>query len=452
MRIFVAGATAVIGTRLVPLFVTVSLLVAIVAPQPALALRPTPDTSRAVHVWDDQLPDSMTDAQVRFVARHVDGTQKVSLQTARRLRAFDPGLLVLHYRLGMGDGPVPFRIGSRWASDYGSVTHHESWFWHQGGRRVYNAQSGWYLMTPDSGWSPYWAGRVLYEASLLGDDGVFADSLSVPQYLGADNFSPPLQYFVGEGAWTARIDRFMRYERRRLHGRLWLIPNAGSWITTRDRTDYSIPDGVMIEDFAEGGPSDFYALSDWQLEMNRALALVRRGKVILAQSYLGARDLTARGFVLGSYLLIKGSHTFLNMWIGPEAQWFPEYGVDLGPALKPPPATIDALRASGGSYERRYARGGVVVNPGTEARTIQFGGPVDVLHPVGGGALDDSANTHGWGLRLQRVTSFEVPAHGGVIWLGAKARLGRAQRASTRCRAAAAWCAADSGGSYHPSR
>jgi glyoxylase-like metal-dependent hydrolase (beta-lactamase superfamily II) len=23
---------------------------------------------------------------------------------------------------GIGDGPVPFRLGSRWASDYGSVT------------------------------------------------------------------------------------------------------------------------------------------------------------------------------------------------------------------------------------------------------------------------------------------------------------------------------------------
>ena len=83
---------------------------------------------------------------------------------------------------------------------------------------------------------------------------MFADSLSVPQYLGPDNFSPPFQYFVGEAAWTARIDRFMRYEESRLRGRLWFIPNAGSWITTRDRTDYSIPDGVMIEGFAEAGP------------------------------------------------------------------------------------------------------------------------------------------------------------------------------------------------------
>ncbi len=396
-------------------------VVAAAAPGSAFALgvrAPIPDTSAAVHVWDDQLPDTMTDAQVQFVARHIDGTQKVSLQTARRLRRVNPGFLVLHYRLGIGDGPVPFRIGDRWASDYGYVTKHESWFWHQGGSRVYQPQWQWYLMYPDSGWRTYWARRVLYEAGLLGDDGVFADSLSVPQYLGADSFRPPLQYFVGEAAWTARIDRFMRYEEGRLRGRLWFIPNAGSWITTRDRTDYSIPDGVMIEGFAEGDASNFYAQSDWQLEMNRVLGLVRRRRVILAQSYLSAGDLTARGFVLGSYLLVKGAHTFLNMDIGQQAQWFPEYGVRLGPAVSGVPSKIDALRQPSGVYVRRFERGVVAVNPGTSTVRYRLSRPALQVRPVGGGALDDRADTRGWGLRLEPVIgSVVVPAHGGVVLL-----------------------------------
>jgi hypothetical protein len=393
-----------------------ALALALALPATALARRPIPDTSAAVHVWDDQLPDSMTDAQVRFVARHVDGTQKVSRQTASRLRATNPGFLVLHYRLGIGDGPVPFRIGDRWASDYGSVTRHESWFWHIDGRRVFQSQWGWYLMNPDSGWRSYWARRVLYEASLLGDDGVFADSLSVPQYLGADSFSPPLEYFVGEAAWTGRIDRFMRYEERRLRGRLWFIPNAGSWITTRDRTDYAIPDGVMIEGFAEGGPASFYALADWRLQMNRALGLVRRGKALIARSYLSGGDRRARGFVLGSYLLIKGSHTFVNMDIGSEPQWFPEYGVDLGPALEPPPATVDALRVASGVYVRRYARGLVAVNPDGRSHALVLSRAARRVEPIGGGALGAGADTRGWRLRLvparRRVV---VPAHGGLV-------------------------------------
>jgi hypothetical protein len=386
------------------------------APAAASARRPIPDTSGAVHVWQDQLPDSMTGAQIRFVAHHVDGTQKVSLETARRLRAIDPRFLVLYYRLGIGDGPVPFRLGDKWASDYGSVRHHDSWFWHSGGRRVLNTQSNWYVMNPDSGWRSYWASSVLRDSPELGDDGVFADSLSVPQYLGPDNFTPPFRFFVGEGAWTARIDRFMRFEKARLHGRLWFIPNAGSWITTRDRTDYSIPDGVMIEGFAEGQPPGYYATSDWQLQMDRVLSLVRRGKVILAQSYLNASDMTARGFVLGSYLLVKGSHTFLNMWIGAEAQWFPEYGVDLGAASDPPPASIDALRQANGLYVRRYARGVVVVNPGMSARAMTFHEPVEVMRPVGGGRLNDAADTVGWGLRWRTTNVVRVPPHGGVVY------------------------------------
>jgi hypothetical protein len=285
---------------------------------------------------------------------------------------------------------------------------------------VYQSQWGWYLMNPDSGWRSYWASSVLRQSALLADDGVFADSLSVPQYLGASSFSPPLQYFVGEAAWTARIDRFMRYEKRRLRGRLWFIPNAGSWITTRDCTNYSIADGVMIEGFAEGGPSSFYALGDWRLEMNRALGLIRRGRVLIAQSYLAQGDVRARTFVLNSYLLIKGSHTFLNMDIGQMPQWFPEYGVPLGRALAPPPASVDALRMAGGLYVRHYAHGLVAVNPDERAHRLSLRRPARLVVPVGGGALNAAADTRGWGLRERPVSgSVVVPAHGGVVLLGA---------------------------------
>jgi hypothetical protein len=127
--------------------------------------------------------------------------------------------------------------------------------------------------------------------------------------------------------------------------------------------------------------------------------------------------MTARGFVLGSYLLTKGSHTFLNMWIGQEPQWFPEYGVDLGPALEPLPRNIDALRVGGGLYVRAYAHGGVAVNPTDQSHRLSWPRPVEQVVPVGGGALDSAAPTRGWGLRFKQVTSAEVPAHGAVIWL-----------------------------------
>jgi hypothetical protein len=388
------------------------------APGSAAARRLIPDTSAGIHVWNDQLPDDMSEAQIRFVDRHVDGTQKVARQTAQALRSHNPGFLALHYRLAIGDGPVPFRIGNRWASDYGRVRHHGSWFWHQNGRRVRNTQSDWFLMNPDSGWRSYWARRVLHEAQLLGDDGVFADSLSVPQYLGADNFSPPLRYFVGERAWSRRIDRFMRYEERRLHGRLWFIPNAGSWITTRDRTDYSIPDGVMLEGFAEPGGGAWYAASDWVLQMNRALSLTRRGHILIAQSYPGAQDVQARMFALGSYLLTKGMHSFINLDIGITPQWFPEYGIRLGRPAARLPDRIGSDRTPAGAYVRRFARGLVVVNPGTAAARYSFPGRLSLVEPHGGGALPANASTSGWGLGRRMVTgSVVLAAHSAKVLL-----------------------------------
>jgi hypothetical protein len=398
--------------RAYPVLALLAALAALALSPPALALRAIPNTSGAIHVWNDQLPDSMTAAQVRFVAAHVDGTQKVSLQTARRLRAHKPGFLALHYRLAIGDGPVPFRIGNRWGTDYEYVRHHPSWFWYENGNRVRNTESNWYLMNPDSGWRSYWARRVIYEAGLLGDDGVFADSLSVPQYLGADNFSPPLHYFVGERAWMQRIDRFMRYEEHHLHGKLWFIPNAGSWITTRDHTNYSIADGVMVEGFAEPGSGQWYAASDWVLQMNRTLSLARRGHVIIAQSYPGATDIQGRMFALGSYLLTKGIHSFVNLDIGITPQWFPEYGIDLGRPTTPLPDHIGALRTKQGVYVRYFKHGLVVVNPGSTPATYSLAGTMWRVAPHGGGALPANASTAGWGLARHRVNgSVRVGRH-----------------------------------------
>jgi hypothetical protein len=382
--------------------------------------RAIPDTRGAVHVWNDQLPDSMTPAQIRFVARHVDGTQKVGRQTAAALRRHKRGFLVLHYRLGIGSGPVPFRIGDRWASDFKNVTRHEKWFWHQGGERVFQRQWGWYLMNPDSGWRRYWAKRVLREARLLHDDGVFADSLSVPQYLGADSFDPPLHYFSGERAWTRRVNRFMRFEKRALHRRLWLVPNAGSWITTRDRTDYSIPDGVMIEGFAESGPDGSYAPADWELQMDRVLKLARRGRIVIAQSYLAPGDARSRGFDLASYLLTKGRHSFVNMSVGAVPQWFPEYGVRLGRPRTPLARRVASLRTRSGVYVRRYARGLVAVNPDDASHRLALAHPMRLVEPHGGGELGPGASTAGWRLGTGAVGgSLELPAHGGVLLLTA---------------------------------
>jgi hypothetical protein len=53
-----------------------------------------------------------------------------------------------------------------------------------------------------------------------------------------------------------------------------VIANAGSMITTRDTTDYSRIDGVMIEGLGHG-----LAPGDWMLQQQRAWRLASRGKI-----------------------------------------------------------------------------------------------------------------------------------------------------------------------------
>jgi Hypothetical glycosyl hydrolase family 15 len=300
------------------------------------------------------------------------------------------------------------------------VSRHESWFFHLNGRRVRQTTWNWYLMNPDSGWRRYWVRRVLREARAGRDDGVFADSLSVPHYLGADSFDPPLTYFVGERAWTRRVNGFMRYVKRRLRGRLRFVPNAGSMITTRDRTDYAIPDGVMVEGFAQTGPDSGYAPADWELQMNRVLRLVRRNRIVIGQSYLGPDDTRARAFVLGCYLLVKGKRTFVNMDMGLEPEWFPEYAVPLARAAGNPPRRIGALRQPGGAYARGFDNGLAVVNPGDAPVTFRFSGRRFLVRPVGGGIVPASADVSGWRLETDPVSdSISLPPRGGAVLLDA---------------------------------
>ncbi|HZU60275.1 MAG TPA: hypothetical protein VE983_04875, partial [Solirubrobacteraceae bacterium] len=106
------------------------------------------------------------------------------------------------------------------------------------------------------------------------------------------------------------------------------------------------------------------------------------------------------------------SRSFVNLDIGITPQWFPEYGIDLGPAITPLPAAIGALRTNRGIYVRRFKRGLVLVNPSGKAATYSFTGGLSDVTPHGGGALPTSASTAGWGLRKRRVTgSVSVQGH-----------------------------------------
>jgi len=277
--------------------------------------RPWPDTTDGIHVFNDQLALYGNEAWTAFAATHYAGTQKMTRSDADALRALNPGFLILHYRLGIGLGyRIPDGscqpagdylqiIDGDWAQEWpGDDAVRPEWFFPYAGHdRVYNCDWGWYLLeVDDPAWRQWWIGEILRQLQANDADGLFADSVSVPNYLGADRWDPPLPDVDAafEEAWAGRLERWMDFVRGQFASRYALIPNAGSWVTGRDPTDYGRADGVMIEGFGYDAWLDF-GPADWQLQLNRVLGLAQQGKIILAQTYYN--DLPAqRLYTLGS--------------------------------------------------------------------------------------------------------------------------------------------------------
>jgi Hypothetical glycosyl hydrolase family 15 len=347
----------------------------------ALAVPAPAPTNATIGVFSDQLPDGMPPALVAFAAAHYAGAQKLGRTTTLALKQQNPKFFAIQYRLALGLGrATQLRFGDAWKPEW-PARRSERWFFHWHGSRVFQKQWGWYVMNlDDGGWRAYYTAKLHQQVQSTAADGAFLDSASVPSYFGASSFTPALPDVdpVFETAWSKRLERWLPAVQRSLGKPV--IANAGSWVTTRDRTNYSGIAGVMIEGFATNlGPDD------WKLELQRALGLVRKGKIVIAQSYPAAGDVQARMFDLASYLLIKGARTYVNFPLGIEVDWFPEYGIDLGASLDPP-----GLRVQDGAYVRRFAKGIVAVNPGDAPVTLTLDGPYQRVLPVGGGRVPDS--------------------------------------------------------------
>lgn len=396
--------------------------------------RQFPDTTDGIFVFSDQLETSqMTEGQFRFAAAHYVGAQKLLPDGARHLRQYNDSFVVLHYRLGQGLGnSFPTNacqptdnfiqiIDGAWVNEWpGDAGVQESWFFHQNGQRVFNCDYGWYLMElNDPGWRQWWSSQVILQLLANEDDGVFADSYNVPNYGFRWNPGLPIVDATFESAWAAREQDFTDYIRGRFAGRWKWIPNIGAYITTRDPSDYSNVDGVMIEQFAESGSGGYFAEGDWQLQMNRILPLVTADKYLIAQTYPSGDDVNERLFDLGSYLLIKGAHTYINLLsFGQNVQWFPEYTVDLGAPLDSLAADISAyFNPTWQVYQRRYVKGMVLVNPADTAfSALQPGGTFYQVVPSGGGTVPPDGTAPG-SLCYKPVTSIDLCSHCAAVLL-----------------------------------
>jgi hypothetical protein len=239
-------------------------------------------------------------------------------------------------------------------------------------------QWGWYLMNPDNrSWRRFFVKQVKRQVADTGAWGVFLDSSSVPNEFGGSAWSPPLPELSlpFERAWSKRLDFWLPYVQRTVGKPV--IANVGSWVTTRDQTTYAHIAGVMIEGFGAG-----YAQADWLLQQRRALSVSTPGRVLIAQSY--PKTARERLFDVASYLLVQGPQSYVNIQTSMQAEWWPEYDVDLGRPLG---------TTHYGTYAwRNFTKGRVFVNPTDKAQVVPANGKLVVFH--GGGLVSSDGKTN----------------------------------------------------------
>jgi hypothetical protein len=398
------------------------------ASRAAASRRSFPDTSTRIAILADQLPGSMTTAQRRFAATHYVGTQKLTRDLSQPLRAINPNFLVLHYHLAMWQSApgVTFIVDGRsWGNDYPTVNRYETWFWHNAAnRRVASNQDGKLLMNiADPGFRKYWRDSIADQVRAGDYDAVFLDSASPnllqwearapadPRLSGTgvrDNIFPELgdkSWIAAWQDWIKDLDGFLA-ERG-----IPLIPNAGSFVTTWDDTDYSLTAGI----FAEGFSDPTFTTTDWKSAVNQMMALVAKSKIVILQNYLESEsNLVTRKYLLANYLLVKGSRTYLFYFSKSTLQWYPEWALDLG-AAETTAATVDNLLVNG-VYRRDFAKGFVLVNPTTDPVSVDLGATFRRVELSGGGAVPASGAEPGR-IATTNVTSVKIAPKAAEILL-----------------------------------
>ena len=390
--------------------------------------RPFPDTTSSIAVLADQLP-SMNAAQTQFAATHYVGTEKQLLPVTQALRAINPNFLVLHYHLSMWqsapavDFLVPDVIdggvdGVTWGNDYPTVTMNESWFWHNASNvRVASSADGKLLMNVSAaGFQTYWAESLIEQVKAGAYDAVFFDSASPALLQGECGTADPRLAgtaardtsftALGNATWISAWESWMGALNTTLAAQgIPLIPNTSAFVTGWDNTNYGLTAGI----FAEGYAGTSFAVSDWQASTNELLALSAAEKIMILQNYLSAStDLATRLYYLGNYLLVKGKHTYLDYFAAGPMEWYPEWGIDLGAATAPVPASVSAFLTNG-VYRRDFANGSVFVNPSSSPVTVSLAGTFRHVVPSGGGAVDTAGTATGV-LTMTNVTSLTIGA------------------------------------------
>jgi hypothetical protein len=397
------------------------------------AARSFPDSGSKILVFSDQLPNAndLTSAQWNFIATHYVGSQKAVRSWTQYVRTLNPNYIMLHYQLALGNSTAPYVDGNNWVNDFSFVTQHEAWFLHDNQKnRIEQSYWQWYVMNivfnakgfPKSYYPTYWTQAAIKRLRDNLNDGVFADSYTVDVLV--DQVTPAYFWFTDVNAclqyWIPNLNKYGAFCAAALHGqpeKFYYLPNLGGLITSWDQTNYAVGDGGMNEGFAIPDSTSYYYIGDWQLQMSRMLQLTSQRKIMICQSYINASDYNQRWFVVGSQLLTKGHSSYLNMFQDTTFSWFPEYDIPLGAYTEEPqPDLSHYWNAAWGVYERDFANGIVLVNPGTTAVSIQLPRAYNLVTASGGGPIGANGVSSG-SLQTASVQQVTIPAHSARVLL-----------------------------------
>jgi hypothetical protein len=418
-----------------------------------------PDTSQgsvvSVYAFSDQPAASMpADNVVRFAAGHFAGTQKMLAAAKALFVAYNQNWVQLHYRLGASTGPAAFIHLDSWSTWPGTeysalVADHPDYFLVNGSGQMSNCDTGDNWCSHDlsnAGMRTWWIDQTITDLQDSDSDGVFGDSfdgavgcamtpsvcdprLSGTGAITASNWANGYTYGQQLSDWVADIQTALHA----LAGKPLFVPNLASLNTEWffNTWNFAQMDGAFLEGFptANEDTYDNNAADDYALQLTGA------DKFVIIQTYpdpTAANYMDTRMFVVGTYLLIKGKRTFLNMPAGSSDTgffYYPEYTVKLGNPTGPPPAHIADLLDASGVYERDFENGMVLVNGSGNPITASLpsGKTLYQVNPTGGGGvnaadLDSMGNLSAgfMSLSTSAVTgSVTIPAWSGAILLDA---------------------------------
>ncbi len=276
--------------------------------------REFPESSDKIQVFVDQLPGTMSEERMRFVAEHYVGTQKMLPEQVDAIRRYNPNFIMLHYRLGLRqlESKGKHIHNGRWGNDWHEIGKHKNWFVrNQAGKAVYQLTpkglkefimdiSGRYNDTEGRGWKEYWARTMMAEAAASHADGVFADSVRTPIRVPDEFDNSPLGIQPMRG-YLPHLETWLDYVYQQLNQeRRYFILNLSGLCTKWDTTQgyYEHCHGFMSEGI--GIKTD-----DWELWAERTLKLLRNGKIWLAQQKVKRTDYDSRMWYFANFLLLK---------------------------------------------------------------------------------------------------------------------------------------------------